>query len=600
MTQVIRQKPPRPANMSQLDYLWTYFGGYSVSEEASTIPQNDVILTESAITKLISTSAGGGIVKLIYRNHPTNADLIQLVGANIDGTEITVVDMPKEVHVTNFGSSVVTSEDIDKGCPFPIGTNVIALVLSNDKRFYFNLDAYIVGSGISGVDTNTIRTKVVNGIISSDLKIKSTNNVVEINSDKDGIFADLKISSQNTGVVIEKQNDGISAKIPLNNSQYFIRFQQLTLLAYMNIENKDPGMVYFITDKPYIYLGDKRYGVDINPGEVPIVSLVYDADHMLLSYKKADGSDIQQIHMGPVTEEMPGMLSSEDYAEFKKFSEALEGIPDVKEYVKQETDKLAISIEYGNPENNRRPLYLKNRLGETLSTVWIDVDNFLVASKNKIATQQDVEDAEATGVTNINVGDQILIQTLVNGDKVYTNLKELVDDFEVGRTKTITLSKSKDNVVYADLNIIDNKILYVTSDGVGANAQAYREGGYITLYGKTKTQDCILGKWEAPQMELIKGEFIPEYSEELLVSPLYLDWKEYNQFTNAPIVGNLYYALTYKEYTDNPSNILYRYYWISIKPLLDKVGISKIEGNLIKKDNNNNLYALLEWSNITN
>lgn len=600
MTQVIRQKPPRPANMSQLDYLWTYFGGYSVSEEASTIPQNDVILTESAITKLISTSAGGGIVKLIYRNHPTNADLIQLVGANIDGTEITVVDMPKEVHVTNFGSSVVTSEDIDKGCPFPIGTNVIALVLSNDKRFYFNLDAYIVGSGISGADTNTIRTKVVNGIISSDLKIKSTNNVVEINSDKDGIFADLKISSQNTGVVIEKQDDGISAKIPLNNSQYFIRFQQLTLLAYMNIENKDPGMVYFITDKPYIYLGDKRYGVDINPGEVPIVSLVYDADHMLLSYKKADGSDIQQIHMGPVTEEMPGMLSSEDYAEFKKFSEALEGIPDVKEYVKQETDKLAISIEYGNPENNRRPLYLKNRLGETLSTVWIDVDNFLVASKNKIATQQDVEDAEATGVTNINVGDQILIQTLVNGDKVYTNLKELVDDFEVGRTKTITLSKSKDNVVYADLNIIDSKILYVTSDGVGANAQAYREGGYITLYGKTKTQDCILGKWEAPQMELIKGEFIPEYSEELLVSPLYLDWKEYNQFTNAPIVGNSYYALTYKEYTDNPSDILYRYYWISIKPLLDKVGISKIEGNLIKKDNNNNLYALLEWSNITN
>ncbi len=600
MTQVIRQKPPRPANMSQLDYLWTYFGGYSVSEEASTIPQNDVILTEFAITKLISTSAGGGIVKLIYRNHPTNADLIQLVGANIDGTEITVVDMPKEVHVTNFGSSVVTSEDIDKGCPFPIGTNVIALVLSNDKRFYFNLDAYIVGSGISGVDTNTIRTKVVNGIISSDLKIKSTNNVVEINSDKDGIFADLKISSQNTGVVIEKQNDGISAKIPLNNSQYFIRFQQLTLLAYMNIENKDPGMVYFITDKPYIYLGDKRYGVDINPGEVPIVSLVYDADHMLLSYKKADGSDIQQIHMGPVTEEMPGMLSSEDYAEFKKFSEALEGIPDVKEYVKQETDKLAISIEYGNPENNRRPLYLKNRLGETLSTVWIDVDNFLVASKNKIATQQDVEDAEATGVANINVGDQILIQTLVNGDKVYTNLKELVDDFEVGRTKTITLSKSKDNVVYADLNIIDSKILYVTSDGVGANAQAYREGGYITLYGKTKTQDCILGKWEAPQMELIKGEFIPEYSEELLVSPLYLDWKEYNQFTNAPIIGNPYYALTYKEYTDNPSNILYRYYWISIKPLLDKVGISKIEGNLIKKDNNNNLYALLEWSNITN
>jgi len=36
----------RPHGMSQLDYLWVNFGGYKISNEASSIPQEDVILTE--------------------------------------------------------------------------------------------------------------------------------------------------------------------------------------------------------------------------------------------------------------------------------------------------------------------------------------------------------------------------------------------------------------------------------------------------------------------------------------------------------------------------------------------------------------------------
>lgn len=589
MTQVIRQKPPRPANMSQLDYLWTYFGGYSVSEEASTIPQNDVILTESAITKLISTSAGGGIVKLIYRNHPTNADLIQLVGANIDGTEITVVDMPKEVHVTNFGSSVVTSEDIDKGCPFPIGTNVIALVLSNDKRFYFNLDAYIVGSGISGVDTNTIRTKVVNGIISSDLKIKSTNNVVEINSDKDGIFADLKISSQNTGVVIEKQNDGISAKIPLNNSQYFIRFQQLTLLAYMNIENKDPGMVYFITDKPYIYLGNKRYGVDINPGEVPIVSLVYDADHMLLSYKKADGSDIQQIHMGPVSDDLPGMLSVEQWQELKKLSGALGDIVDIEDYIKTETDKLAISLEYGETENNQRPLYLKNRQGDILSTVMIDVENFLASAQNKIATQEDVDNAALSGVTNISVGDQILVLTLVNDTKVYVSLRALVVNYKFNKTKSITLHESPTHEISAELNLPESKILYLSDDGLEANIQVKQEDNKITIYGKTQTDDCILGEMEVNSLVLVDGKYIRKVTDTDIAdyTPTKVNWVPYNIFTNPVIKGDPYYILLYTLKGES------KYYWIALKDIIIPK-ISETDNNLLGTDESG-FYARITW-----
>lgn len=603
MTKIVRQKPPRPADMSQLDYLWTYFGGYGVAEQASTVPQSDVILTEAAVTSLIKRATSGGMVNLEYRNHPTKPELVQLIGTDIDGGQLSIVDMPKEVHVVDFKRSSVTQQDIDKGCPFQLGANVLVLTLSNGKIFYVDIDEF-AGGAVIGSETDTIRTKVIDDVIKSDLKIDvGTNTVsaVELKSNSDGVYANLKLDPSDTGVVLSKTDVGLQAKIPLKNSLYSIRFQQLTLLAYMNIPTKDEGTIYFITDKPYIYLGNRRYGIDINPGEVPIVSLIYDSDHMLMSYKKADGSDIQQIHLGPVTDTRPGMLSTADYVEFKAFSKALEGIIDIKEYVKDETDQLAISLEYGEPFDNRRPLYLKNRLGNTLSTVLIDIDNFLAAAQNRLATQQDVEDAILTGVTNINVGDPILVITLVDGSKVFTNLRELVVNYKFGRTPTVTLSESKEHYVYADLNMVESKVLYSSADGVGANVQVFREGNEIVVYGKTKTADCVLGRFGSPNMELVSG-FFKDVMDEFFVfdnRPDYIDWLPYNQFTNAPVIGDPYYILTYRDYTDDPNSTLTKSYWVSLKPILNMVRLSAIPGNLIKKDSNNDLYAILEWTDIT-
>lgn len=593
------RQAPRPSNMSQLDYLWTYFGGYSVATEASAIPQDDLLLTESAIAKLVSTTSSGGIAHLLYRNHPTNADLVQLIGTTVDGEQVTVVDMPKEVHVINFGASIVTSTDISKGCPFEIGTNIILLELSNGKRFYFNLDAYI-GSGVSGGETSTIKTQVIDNIITSDLKLNTSGSIVQLSTSSEGLSADLLINPSEEGVILSKTNDGLQAKIPLKNSEHFIRFNQLSILNYIKLPVKDPGTLYFITDKPYIFLGEKRYGVDINPGEVPIVSLVYDADHMLLSYKKADGSDIQQIHMGPATEDLPGMISVEDYREFKKLGEALGNITNIENYIKDETDKLAISIDYGEASNNQKPLNLRNRLGEILSTVMIDVDNFLAAAQNKVATQQDVDDAILTGVTNIKVGDSILILTLVDGTKVYTNLRALVTNYQFKGTKTINLVENSIHEITADLNLVENKILYIEDGGLNANIQVERKDGQIFFYGKTKTEDCIIGSFQTPSGQLITGAFIPAATDDdiTMFMPDQVDWKDYNQFTNKPIIGDPYYLLVYEEFTGDPSNMQFKNIWISIKPMLNPLRISDIEGNLIKKDENNNIYAVLEWHNI--
>jgi len=101
------------------------------------------------------------------------------------------------------------------------------------------------------------------------------------------------------------------AQIPLGTTGYNIKFQNLTLSEYLNIPIKDSGTLYFISDVPYIFLGSRRYGVNMEPGEAPIVSLVYDPDTMTLAYKRSDESDIRLISLGPASDIANGMMSKE-------------------------------------------------------------------------------------------------------------------------------------------------------------------------------------------------------------------------------------------------------------------------------------------------
>lgn len=101
----------------------------------------------------------------------------------------------------------------------------------------------------------------------------------------------------------------------------------------MNITVKDPGTLYFITDIPYIYLGTTRYGVNISPGDAPIVSLTYDPTTTILTYKKSDESDNRNITLGIATASVNGMMSKESYSDLQELKNALDGIVNVKDYV---------------------------------------------------------------------------------------------------------------------------------------------------------------------------------------------------------------------------------------------------------------------------
>lgn len=579
--------------MSQLDYLWVNFGGYKVSNEASSIPQEDVILTEQALTDLIQKSTSGGITALTFREHPTKTDTMELIGTSINGSVLTVVEMPKEVHVQSFSHRTVTQTDIDNGVPYPINSEVLSIVLTNGTEYLVSLEE--LNLVIRGGDTDTISTNVTNGVVNSHLKIDAGNNsisVVEIKSNSNGIYSNLKISQKSTGLELTKEEDGLSGRIPLGTTGYSIKFDQMTLSQYQALETKDPSTLYFITDKPYIYLGGTRYGVDMNPGEVPIVSLVYDADHMLLSYKKADGSDIQQIHMGPADENTPGMMSTETYIELQELKKALDGIVNVKEYIAEEVSKAAFSIEFGDESNGTKPLNLKNGKGDIISSVNIDVESYLEFGVSKIADAQDVEDSGGT----VQEGHQILVLTLTSGNKIYIDLNQLVDVYTGLNTKSITLSVSN-NQISADLNISkDDQILYIYDDGVRAHFQIVRQPGKILFYGKTQTDTDKLAEIQLADT-VITTAFIEKATEETYTKypPRYIDSKPYDQLTNPIVLGTPYFIIVFGSDTGDSSTSYQYNDYISINPILNTLVLSPNEGNIITRDENGYLYGSINW-----
>lgn len=588
--------PPRPAGMSQLDYLWLNFGGYEVSNEVADLPREDALVTEKALSSLVYKATLGGITKLTFRDHPTKEDMTQLIGTALDGSELTIVEMPKEVHVASFAARLITQEDIDNNVPYDINSQVLSLKLTNGIEYLVSLEE--LNLVIRGSESDTVDTNVVSGVVTSHLKIDKGNNalsVVEIKTSNDGIHTNLRLG-ETDGVEFEKTETGLVGRIPIGTTGYYIKFDQLTWSEYSLLEEKKPNTLYFITDKPFIYLNEVQYGVDIRPGEMPIVSLVYDEDHMLLSYKKADGSDIQQIHLGPANSVRPGMMSIDTYNELQKLVVALDGIVNAKEYIKRQVDQAAFSLELGPVSGTKKPLYLKSGNGDILSTVNLDNENYLSFAVSKIADATDVEEAAKKEITIVE-GHQILILTLTSGDNVYVDLNQLVDIYKGKSTDSIELTIAN-NIIQATLRVDpEDKMLYVGATGVSANLQVVRAPGKITFYGKTQTEADKIQEITVSD-PLLGYTFVKEASAETYVTypPRYIDSKLFDEVNNKLEYGHPYFILVFGEDTGD-SLSSYRFCdYVSLTPILNSFILSPDEGNLLKRDDNGYLYASATWA----
>ena len=593
--------PQRPAGMSQLDYLWLNFGGRRIENEASATPREDVLLTEKALTALIQQSTKGGITSLLFDDDPLDPTMTRLTGQTLDGSIITVVRMPKEAHVVAFEGRTATQEDVDNGFKYPVGSKVLAITLNNGTQYLVSLEE--LNLVITGGETDTIINEVNGqGAVKSNLKLDRANDslsVVKLKTSSYGLYANLLVSDEQTGVELLKQQDGLKARIPLGTTGYYLKFQNLTLAEYMNLVTKDPGTLYFIIDKPYIYLGSRRYGVNIEPGDAPIVSLVYDPSTMVLAYKRSDESDVRLVSLGPVSELSNGMMSKEQYIELLKLKTALDGIVSVKDYVAEQLSTVGIALEWGEVRGTSKELRLKNGFGDVISTVLIDTENYLSFATNRLATQDDVIEAAKHGIL-IREGQQILILTLTSGDKVYVSLQELVDIYTSKNTESISLQISQSNEISADLNISSlDKMLYIYADGLASHLQVVRAPGKVTIYGRTQTEDDKLGEFRIGD-PLIKAFFVADYTDDIYQQypARTVDGKDYDRLTNPLKVHEPYLILCFGDDTGDPSTSFQYNDYLSIQPMVNSFTLSPEKGNMLERDENGYLYCSLKWIDV--
>lgn len=593
-----RNFPPRPQGMSQLDYLWLNFGGFQVANEVSPTPSEQTLLSEKAITALIKRleASGSGITSLMYDRDPDNPGMMRLTGQAIDGSILTVVRMPEEVHVVGFVGRRATQADIDNGFTYPVNSQVLAITLSNGDEYLVSLEE--LNLVVSGGETDTIFNEVTNGVVKSDVKFDRGNNelsVVKLKKSSSGLYANLAISEDETGIKLIKERGALKAQMPIGTTGYNLKVDTKTLAEYMNIPFKDPGTIYFITDVPYIFLGTRRYGVNIEPGDAPIVSLIYDPDTLTLAYKRADESDIRLVSLGPVSEIQNGMMSKEQYIELLKLKTALDGIVDVKDYVSEQVSTAGIALEWGEVGARTKQLLLKNGFGDIISTVEIDKENFLDFAESKKATVDDVVEAAKSGIL-ISEGEQIFIFTLTSGDKVYASAKELVDIYTTRNTKSIRLQINSNNEISADLNISnEDKMLFIYNDGLASHIQIVREPGKVIFYGKTRTEDDKLGEFNLADPR-IKTIFVSNITEEIAAEypPRLIDGKDYDRLVNPVKLGEPYLIECFGNESVDPSKDFRYNDYISVLPMVNSFTLSPKEENILERDENGYLYASLK------
>lgn len=590
--------PQRPPNMSQLDYLWLNFGGREISSEVSPTPSDDVILSEKAVTELIKKlqKTGGGITSLMYDDDPLDPTQTRLTGLGIDGSIVTFTRMPKEVHVIGFVARKVTQEDIDNGFEYPLGSDALVIIMSNGEEHLVSLAE--LNLVLTGGETNSIYTDVKKGVISSELKIDKGNNelsVIKLKSGSQGVSASLELSDEDTGVNLTTEDGKLKASIPLGTTGYNLKHDTMTLAEYMNLPKKDPGTVYFITDFPFIYLGTLRYGVNIKPGDATIVSLVYDPDTMTLAYKRSDDTDIRMISLGPVSQTKNGMMSKEQYIELLKLKTALDDIVSVKDYVSEQISTVAVSLEWGEENALTKQLLLKNGLGDVLSTVLVEKENFLKFAESKKASQEDVEEAAKSEVTLVE-GEQIIILTLTSGDKVYTSVNDLVDTYKSKDTRSIRMFINSDNEISADLQISgQDKMLYIYEDGLASHLEFVRSNRKVTIYGKTRAEENKIGEIDLADPK-IKTIFVKEMTNELFAEypPRLVNGKEFDRGSNPVIMGEPYLIECYGTSSIDPSQQFGYNDYTATMPILNGLKLSEKEGNLLSRDEDGYLYASLK------
>lgn len=220
-------KDKRKPGQSQLDYLWTTYGIYSISG----ILEKDVdeyIPTQSLLIQLLKDlgdrSVGGISIK------DENLIVYSTTGSEIDRIDISELSA-NSVSISDFGSKLVSSVDISMGCPYDLYEPVYYIALSNGKQFWAKQNT------LKAIDSSTIHTEIKNNEIISTLKLDT-----------------------NQGNIILTDKNGLKAELPIEGLDSLVSLHFLTQEEYDNLPDIIEGAIYLIKDKSYFYFNNTRVG----------------------------------------------------------------------------------------------------------------------------------------------------------------------------------------------------------------------------------------------------------------------------------------------------------------------------------------------------
>lgn len=265
----------RPRNMSQLDYLWTTYGSYKVSNEVDT--ENDSIPTSSAIRNYI-ISIGEGITEL--DSEEIDGYKIKIIGKNPSGQEVSSIQIDSDTKISSFLRHVATQTDVDNGLANYVGEHWLVLKTNTGMEYWASVDDLF----IRGQESDTIINQTEDGKISSSVKINNPiiNKSVDLKTSTSGLWADLVINpNTKSRTIIVKGDNGIECKFNWEGTETPVALKSFDTFDEYQLTTIDPGTIYLVKDVKSIYFGGIKYSsVGIDPQDYYTKDEVYNKEQV--------------------------------------------------------------------------------------------------------------------------------------------------------------------------------------------------------------------------------------------------------------------------------------------------------------------------------
>lgn len=270
-----------PPGMSQLDYLWTYFGNYKVTDTPSE--SKDMIVTEKALQEYLEQYSQGVVtsLKLVPK---VGTNMLQLIACTKDGAELSIVEIEEEDHLTKVEFKLSTQVEIDNNVCENLDEPLLVFTMKSDTKYYINLSQF----QYIGKETNSIKTTVVGNKIAAHLKLDQSIQfpVVDVDITNNGLKIDLTINpeSENNQLKLIKTRNGLDTTYTWDNGNNIL-FEVINYNEYHTLQSITPGKIYFIPDANCIYLDGVRFGNNLSVQDSNTIEVVNNANVLTLEVK---------------------------------------------------------------------------------------------------------------------------------------------------------------------------------------------------------------------------------------------------------------------------------------------------------------------------